>query len=137
MHDSTVAECGFIYGKLEEVNARVPEGAVCVMDSAFSSNGRPYVLKSIQAHIRAENPQEYLMYEQATSMRQAAEWGMRALRLSFGRLTGTLRYETDGHRSQILTSIVLLYNWRANTVGLNETRTVFMPHLTKNVENTK
>ena len=79
-----VAKHGYIYGKLEEVNERVPEGAVCVMDSAFSSIGRPYVLKSIQAHIRAENAQEYLMYEQATSVRQAAEGGMRALRSLFG-----------------------------------------------------
>jgi hypothetical protein len=50
-----VAKYGFIYSKLDEVNARVPDGAVCVMDSAFSSIGRPYVLKLIQAHIRAEN----------------------------------------------------------------------------------
>jgi hypothetical protein len=133
-HDSFVAEYGFIYGKLEEVNARVPDGAVCVMDSAFSADGKPYVLKSIQAHIRAENAEEYLMYEEATSVRQAAEWGMRGLRSSFGRLTSKLRYETDGQRSQILDSIVLLYNWRANTVGFNEIRTVFMPHLNKNVD---
>jgi hypothetical protein len=73
MHDSQVAEMGFIYGKLEEVHVRVPGGAVCVMDSAFSSIGRPYVLKSIQAHSRAENAQQYMMYEQATSVRQAAE----------------------------------------------------------------
>jgi hypothetical protein len=37
MHNSQVAKIGFIYAKLKEVNARVPEGAVCVMDSAFSS----------------------------------------------------------------------------------------------------
>jgi hypothetical protein len=116
-HDSMVAKYGYIYGKIEEVNARVPDGAVCVTDSAFSSIGRPYVLKSIQARIRAENAQEYLMYEQATSVRQAAEWGMRALRSSFGRLTGTLQYETKGQRDQILTSIVFFvqleseYSW--------------------------
>ena len=134
MHDSQVAELGFVYGKLEEVHERVPGGAVCVMDSAFSSVGRPYVLKSIQAHHRAENAQEYMMYEQATSIRQAAEWGMHALRSSFGRLKGTLRYETYGQRSLILESIVFLHNWRANTVGLNQIKTVFMPHLNQNVD---
>ena len=134
MHDSQVAELGFVYAKLEEVYERVPGGAKCVMDSAFSSVGKPYVLKSIQAQHRAENAQQYMMYEEATSMRQAAEWGMHGMQSSFGRLKGTLRYETEGQRSLILLSIVFLHNWRANTVGLNQIQTVFMPHLTKNVD---
>ena len=120
MHDSYVADLGFIYSKLEEVHDRVPGGAQCVMDSAFCSVGRPYVIKSIQSIHRAVNAQDYLMLEQATSMRQAAEWGMYALRSSFGRLQGTLRYETKGQRNKIIESIVLLHNWRANTVGINQ-----------------
>jgi hypothetical protein len=74
------------------------------------------------------------MLEQATYMRQAAEWGMYALRSSFGRLRGTLRYETKGQRNKIIESIVLLHNWRANMVGINQIKTVFMPHLTQNVD---
>ena len=134
MHDSSVASFGFIYGKLEEVHARVPGGAICVMDSSFSSVGRPYVLKSIQAIHRAENAHEFLMLEQATSVRQAAEWGMHALRSSFGQIRGTLRYEINGQRALLLQSIVFLHNWRVNTGGLNQIQTVFMPHLTQNVD---
>jgi hypothetical protein len=92
------------------------------------------VIKSIQAFHRAADAQEFLMLEQATSMRQAAEWGMHALQSSFGRLHGILKYEKMGQRSLILQSIVFLHNWRVNTVGLNQIQTVFMPHLAQNVD---
>jgi hypothetical protein len=134
MHDSYMADLGYIYSKLEEVNERVPHGAQCVMDSAFCGVGKPYVIKSIQAIHRAVTAEEYLMLEEATSMRQAAEWGMNALKSSFARLKATMRYEVYGERSQILQTIVLLYNWRANTVGVNQIKTVFMPHLNQDVD---
>jgi hypothetical protein len=38
-------------------------------------------------------------------------------------------YEEAGERQLILELIVLLYNWQANTVGINQIRTTFMPYL--------
>jgi hypothetical protein len=134
MHDSYVADLGFVYSKLEEVHDRVLGGAQCVMDSACCSVGGPYVIKSNQSIHRTPNAQDYLMLDEATAMRQAAKWGMYALRSSFERLRGTLWYDTTGLRSNIIESILLLHNWRANTVGINQTKIVFMPHLTQNVD---
>ena len=35
---------------------------------------------------------------------------------------------------QILQTIILLYYWRANTVGVNQVKTEFMPHLNQDVD---
>jgi hypothetical protein len=128
MEDSDLAWLGRIYPKLDEVNERVPGGAKCVMDSAFVSFDEPYVIKSTQAPHQAEDD---MMAKEATSMRQAAEWGMCALKSSVGRLKGTLPKDQS---ASILSSMVLLHNWRVNTVGENQIRTVFMPHLTKDAD---
>jgi hypothetical protein len=127
MHDSELAGMGRIYGKLEEVYRET--GGKCVMDSAFCARGNDFVIKSVQNLHDADGPRQYSILRQATSMRQAAEWGMRALQGSFPRLKATLKYEELGERKLILSVIVLLYNWRANTVGLNQIRSVFMRHL--------
>ena len=84
-------------------------GGKCVMDSAFCARGNDFVW-------------------------QAAEWGMRALQGSFPRLKCRMVYEERGERQLILESIVLLYNWRANTVGINQIRTTFMPYLDKDCD---
>ncbi len=55
----------------------------------------------------------------ATSMRQAAQWGMRAVQASFSWLKDTLPYEEFGERQMILTCLFLLYNCRALLVGIN------------------
>jgi hypothetical protein len=39
----------------------------------------------------------------------------------------TLRWEMNGERHVLLWLAVLLYNYRANTVGLNQIRAVYMP----------
>ena len=66
---------------------------------------------------------------QATSVRQLSEWGMRALQGSFPRLKDRLLYEERGERRIILEMIVLLFNYRASTVGMNQIQSSFMPHL--------
>jgi hypothetical protein len=47
----------------------------------------------------------------ATSMRQAAEWGMRALQSSFPRMLDRLVYEERGERRIIMKMMILLYNF--------------------------
>ena len=42
-----------------------------------------------------------------------------------------IKYEEKGERKEILLCILLLYNFRARTVGLNQIRNTFMPHLSK------
>ena len=59
---------------------------------------------------------------QATSMRQAAEWGMRAIQSSFPRLKDTFVYEETGERRIVMKMLCLLYNLRARTVGINRRR---------------
>jgi hypothetical protein len=132
MHDSELASFGNVYDKLQ--SAYDDHGGICVMDSAFCARGKPFVLKSVQDINAGGSATEILRLQQATSMRQAAEWGMRALQGSFPRLKVRMVYEEKGERLVILKTMVLLYNWRANTVGLNQIRSTFMNHLNKNCD---
>ncbi|KAJ1406173.1 hypothetical protein B484DRAFT_300118, partial [Ochromonadaceae sp. CCMP2298] len=58
------------------------------------------------------------------SLRQAAEWGMRALQGSFSRLKSRLPSDAK-KRGRIILSILLLSNLRTHYVGLNQISTVF------------
>jgi hypothetical protein len=69
------------------------------------------------------------IHKQATALRQLAEWGMRGLQGSFPCLKDHLLYEERGERRIILEMIVLLYNFRASTVEMNQIQSTFMPHL--------
>lgn len=62
-----------------------------------------------------------------TSLRQASEWGMRALQGSFARLTARLTVDKK-KRHTIIYAIILLHNFRTRVVGLNQIATVFNPH---------
>jgi hypothetical protein len=68
-------------------------------------------------------------------MRQAAEWGMRAIQSSFPRLKDMLVYEDTGERRILMKMVCLLYNLRARTVGINQIKNVFMTHLDVNANN--
>jgi hypothetical protein len=61
------------------------------------------------------------------SYRQTAEWGMRALQGSFGRLQLPLAIGDQDERGNLLEMCVRLYNLRAECVGYNQIRTVYMP----------
>jgi hypothetical protein len=60
------------------------------------------------------------------SLRQASEWGMRALQATFGRLKTRLPSDEEKRR-EIILSVVLLHNFRTHHVGLNQIATVFNP----------
>ena len=136
IHDSKVAEWGNIYDKLELMYDQ--HGVVCTADSAFASKtNKPFILKSSQQHPvegadLADYRQQVAIFEEATSMRQSAEWGMRAVQSSFPRLKDRLLYETNGERRIIFKSIFLLYNLRARKVGINQIKNVYMTCLNQN-----
>ena len=90
------------------------------MDSAFCASTNPFILKSSQDVTRGNTPLEMRRLSDATSMRQAAEWGMRAIQGSFPRLKDRMQYEENGQRKEILEFITLLYNFRCKFVGLNQ-----------------
>jgi len=64
------------------------------------------------------------VHELYVSLRQAAEWGMRALQGTFSRLKTKLTSDKRTRRD-ILLAIVLLHNFRTECVGLNQIATVF------------
>lgn len=68
-------------------------------------------------------PQEQL-HAVYTSLRQAAEWGMKALQGTFGRLKTRLT-SNKKLRKLILACIVFLHNFRTHYVGLNQIAEVF------------
>ena len=132
-HDSTVCELGGLYDKLEQVYKDT--GGICTVDSAFQVRNAPYLLKSSQQTLigEGETEEEILtsirVKRAATSMRQAAEWGMRALQSSFPCLLDRLVYEERGERRITMKMMILLYNFRARLVGINQIKNVYMPNL--------
>jgi DDE superfamily endonuclease len=85
LHDSTLAEWGGVYAELEEIYNQT-QGKCCV-DSAFSAANNPFLIKSSENYGTAQTALDLLRMEQATSLRQAAEWGMRAIQSAFPRLS--------------------------------------------------
>ena len=123
VHDSQVADYGNIYDKLEFVFER--DGAKCTVDSAFGQVSRDFLIKSSQELIHIENHADRNIARDATSMRQSAEWGMRAFQSSMPRIKDRTRFETRGERKVTLTMMILLYNLRARTVGINQLRSFY------------
>jgi hypothetical protein len=68
-----------------------------------------------------------VLQQEATSLRQAAEWGMRAIQSSFPRLKDRIQYENNGERKVFLLLLPLLYNYRTNLVGLNQIGSTYVP----------
>jgi DDE superfamily endonuclease len=125
-HDSTLALMSGIYDKIDDVYAR--DRMRVVVDSAFSKESRVSLLKSHQNNIDRMGRVRMTarQFADATSVRQLSEWGMAGLQRSFPRLKERLAYEEQGERKLILTSIVLLYNYRASTIGMNQIRSTYM-----------
>ena len=135
-HDSTLAHASGIYNELDNI-FDAHGGAQIVVDSAFSKDNRPSLVKSHQNIMdRDGNIRENgARFRELTSVRQLAEWGMRGLQGSFPRLKDRLVYEERGERKIILHLIVLLYNFRSSMVGINQIQSTFMPHLERNATN--
>jgi len=133
VHDSTLAEWGGIYEKLEAIYNQT--GGVCCLDSAFQANEADYLIKSSNDEGNTDSPEQYIVNVQATQLRQAAEWGMYAIQSAFPRLTEALKYEECGKERRVyLMLMCLLYNFRLETVGLNQIRNVYVPEWSKDAE---
>ena len=142
VHDSQIAYLGRIYDKLEGVFFNC--GGQCVGDSAFAHTQKEFIIRSgkfirgLELHHEInrligngdwEAVNQIALNVQATSMRQASEWGMRALKASFPRLVDTIFYEDYGERKHIMKMAILLYNLRATRVGINQIKNTYMPRL--------
>jgi DDE superfamily endonuclease len=125
LHDSMLAEWGGVYEALQETYNRT--GGVCCVDSAFASANAPYLIKSSENTAACDDAMQVVQREQATSLRQAAEWGMRAIQGAFPRMKDAIRIEENGERAVILSLLPLLYNYRLSKVGLNQLRNVYVP----------
>ena len=101
------------------------------VDSAFSKKTNPFLIKSSQTDPDTDDANDYVVNTEATSMRQSAEWGMRAIQSSFPRLKDRFIYEEYGERKIIFKFMLLLYNVRARKVGINQIRNTYMPYLNR------
>jgi DDE superfamily endonuclease len=118
VHDSSIAHMFGVYKKLEEKHLLT--GGKCVVDSAFAAANRPCLIRSSQDLTKACDAAERVRLEEATSLRQTSEWGMRAIQGAFPRLKDAMKYEEKGERIRILRLVPLLYNFRLEVVGLNQ-----------------
>jgi hypothetical protein len=121
-HDSTQADHGGVYDKIEEVFEAT--GGKVVIDSAFALGQRGYFIKSAQ--LDPLNAQELLKNRDATSVRQLSEWGMRQIQAKFPRLKDDMPYEEQGERKITLNLMVLLYNFQTARVGMNQILNTYM-----------
>jgi hypothetical protein len=128
IHDSTLAEWGDFYTIINSINDEC--GGKCCMDSAFAGSKNDAIIRSSE-DVYGKNALEILINREATALRQAAEWGMRAIQSAFPRLLDDIKYEENGSRKLILSVMVMLYNFRCDRVGLNQIRTVYVPEWNK------
>lgn len=132
VHDSTLAVWGGTYRKLQEIYERT--GGICCVDSAFAAYNSPYLIRSAQDANIAKSARELIQMREATSLRQAAEWGMRAIQGSMPRLKDAMHYETKGERKRIMKLVPLLYNIRLAMVGLNQIANTYVPNWSKDAD---
>ena len=119
-HDSTVAQ-----QLINVVINKIGTYALCV-DQGFPRSGDLLdrfvgpMSKKMKKKL-APALAEYLLplHEKYISLRQASEWGMRALQGSFSRLKSRLPSNAE-KRGRIILSIILLHNFRTHYVGLNQ-----------------
>ena len=132
-HDSTVAQ-----QLINTVITKIGTYAMCV-DQGFPRSGDlhdRFVGPMTKKMRRKLDPVlgRYLlpMHEKYISLRQASEWGMRALQGTFGRLKSRLPSDSE-KRGLIILSVILLHNFRTEFVGLNQIATAFNPHYDQSI----
>jgi len=132
-HDSQVAAHLF-----DEVVKSIGDYALCV-DSGFPRRGDvegklvgPTGALALANMLPANRAAEIARHGVHVSLRQSAEWGMRALQGTFSRLKVRLTANRKDRRD-ILLAIVLLHNFRTELVGLNQINTVFKEDYEPNI----
>jgi len=120
-HDAHVAR------EFTHLMTSVPDPYCVVADTGFPSHGRVKNKIRTPAKSNQHLSRDQIIYSnQITSMRQACEWGMRAIEGGFERLKTTLPVNKE-KRLKILVSVVHLYNIRTRWTGVNQVRTVYDP----------
>lgn len=129
-HDARVARPLY-----ELLSDKLPVGYYLVADTAFPQGaGRcpGKIHAPLQEGSSLPNDLDELSHalafnRQLLSFRQSAEWGMRSLQGSFGRLRVPLPIEDIPFRQDLLEICVRLHNVRVRCVGINQTRNVYQP----------
>ncbi|ODQ73348.1 hypothetical protein LIPSTDRAFT_71750, partial [Lipomyces starkeyi NRRL Y-11557] len=106
-----------------------------IADSAFpATNGLQNKIKTpLKSNFRAwpDEPYEratlFRTNRQLVSARQAAEWGMRALQGSFGRLKVPLPANDNQYRRTIIETCCRLHQLRVRLLGISEIRAKYEP----------
>ncbi|KAF9480326.1 hypothetical protein BDN70DRAFT_832907 [Pholiota conissans] len=136
-HDSRVAQP--IYEKL---HSKTPDGFYLVADTAFP-RGTQDIEGRIIAPIKTgqrfrgtlkEIEERFEFDRELLSYRQTAEWGMRSIQGSFGRLRLPLPIEDSNLRANLLEVCFRLHNLRTRKVGRNQIQKVYMPEWRKTKE---
>ncbi len=79
--------------------------------------------------IEEDNLQAARVNQEARAMRQASEWGMRALQSSFPCLKDRMIYKETGEPKNIMKIMILLFNLPSRQVGINQILNTYMPSL--------
>lgn len=129
-HDSRVAAP--VYGKLRD---KTLDGYYLVADTAFP-RGPTLIEDKIHAPIKSgqvlpsnEADRAHLLAynRELLSYRQTAEWGMRAIQGSFGRLRLPLEANDRGKRHCLIEVCLRLHQVRTRCVGINQIMSVYAP----------
>lgn len=121
-HDAKV--CRHLY---QDILSKETNYAI-IADSAFPKNKhfKHCVLKPIKKFSMdpVKREEQKALSFAITSLRQAAEWGMRSIQATFARLK--LRLTSDKvQRYNIILSCLLLHNYRTQLMGINQISEVF------------
>lgn len=126
-HDAHTANPVYV-----QLGTHTPDGSYLVADTAFPQ-GTAQIAGKIKAPLKSgqhlpADPSDVLEFNrQLLSYRQTAEWGMRVLQGSFGRLRLPLNIADDRRRARFLETVVRASNLRTLRVGINQIRSVYMP----------
>jgi hypothetical protein len=110
----------------------------CCVDSAFGSVERDFLLKLGQDLLGSSAPTchkqnlEHQLRQQTTSAWQTAEWGMLSIQTSFPIIKDQFIYKEQGEQRIVMKLLVLLYNMRAQIVGINQIQITYTQHLNRN-----
>ncbi|KZT57258.1 hypothetical protein CALCODRAFT_434501 [Calocera cornea HHB12733] len=130
-HDSRVSSG--IYAQLEE---NTPDPYFLAADTAFPHNRstlRSKIKTPVKSGTRTTREQVQFL-DQLVSFRQSAEWGMRAIQGSFGRLRLPLDANDGRARRTLLETVFRLHQIRVRLVGINQLRSVYEPIWTETKE---
>ncbi len=104
-HDSEIAANCKVYDKLQLVYDRT--GGIAVVDSAFSKKRCPFMIKSGKCK-PGKMPMQSTIRRQATSLRQSAEWGMRAIQGSYPRLKDQLLFSEMTENQKVVFHLITM-----------------------------